>query len=85
MEKRARSALYCSLLPWEDAAAASGPRDVGLVIDTSGSMSGTREAMARSASKMVVDTLTSSDYVSIVRFSSSASMLGVTTALLLRW
>ena len=62
--------------PWY-AAAASGPKDVVLVIDTSGSMSGTREAMARAAATMVIDTLTSSDYVSIVRFSSSASSYDV--------
>ena len=63
--------------PWY-AAAASGPKDVVIVIDTSGSMSGTREAMARSAASMVVDTLTEVDYVTVVRFSSSASSYSTT-------
>ena len=43
------------------------------MLDASGSMGGTREAMARAAAKLVVDTLMSVDYVTVVRFSSSAS------------
>ena len=57
--------------PWY-AAAASGPKDVMIVIDTSGSMGGEREEMARSAAKKIVNTLTDADYVSLVKFSSSA-------------
>ena len=54
-------------------APAAGPKDVVLVIDTSGSMTGTREELASDAAKAVVDTLTLNDYVSVVRFSSTAS------------
>ena len=60
------------------AAAASGPKDVVLVIDTSGSMAATREAMARDAAKLVIDTLTSVDYVSIVGFGATAYTYGPT-------
>jgi len=58
--------------PWY-AAAAAGPKDVVMVMDTSGSMAGNRESMARQAAKLVVETLTDVDYVNIVRFSSGAS------------
>ena len=58
--------------PWY-AAAASGPKDVVLVIDTSGSMAGALNAMAKQAATMVIDTLTEVDYVTIVKYSSRAS------------
>ena len=58
--------------PWY-AAAASGPKDVVLVIDTSGSMDGALNAMAKQAATMVIDTLTEVDYVTIVKYSSRAS------------
>ena len=43
-----------------------------LVIDTSGSMAGDLNAMAKNAAKMVIDTLTAVDYVTIVKYSSGA-------------
>eukprot|EP00746_Dinoflagellata_sp_MGD_P145677 gnl/MRDRNA2_/MRDRNA2_78262_c0_seq1.p1 gnl/MRDRNA2_/MRDRNA2_78262_c0~~gnl/MRDRNA2_/MRDRNA2_78262_c0_seq1.p1 ORF type:complete len:972 (+),score=136.46 gnl/MRDRNA2_/MRDRNA2_78262_c0_seq1:94-3009(+) len=57
--------------PWYSAAA-SGPKDVILIIDTSGSMSGGREKLARAASKAVVETLVDVDYAAIVGFSSKS-------------
>jgi uncharacterized protein YegL len=57
--------------PWY-AAAASGPKDVVLVIDTSGSMAGDLNDMAKNAAKMVINTLTAVDYVTIVKYSSAA-------------
>ena len=55
------------------AAAASGPKDVVLVLDTSGSMMvGGAEQMARDAAKAVLDTLTDADYVAVIGFSTSA-------------
>ena len=51
----------------------SGPKDLVIVIDVSGSMTGPREALARSAAQRVVDTLTEADYATIVTFSSGAS------------
>ena len=66
-------ALTLSLTPPRYAAAASGPKDVVLVIDTSGSMAGDLNDMAKQAAKMVIDTLTEVDYVTIVRYSTGAS------------
>merc|ERR1719223_2231941 len=54
--------------PWY-AGAVSGPRDLVLVIDTSGSMTGERIEMARRAVLLALKTLTWVDYVSIVLFS----------------
>ena len=65
-------ALTLSLTPPRYAAAASGPKDVVLVIDTSGSMAGDLNNMAKQAAKMVIDTLTAVDYVTIVKYSSAA-------------
>ena len=65
-------ALTLSLTPPRYAAAASGPKDVVLVIDTSGSMAGELNTMAKQAAKMVIDTLTAVDYVTIVKYSSGA-------------
>ena len=44
-----------------------------LVIDTSGSMAGYLNDMARRAATMVINTLTEVDYVTIVKYSSRAS------------
>ena len=66
-------ALTLTLTPTRYAAAASGPKDVVLVIDTSGSMAGNLNRMARNAAKLVIDTLTEVDYVTIVRYSTDAS------------
>ena len=65
-------ALTLSLTPPRYAAAASGPKDVVLVIDTSGSMAGELNDMAKNAATMVIDTLTAVDYVTIVKYSSGA-------------
>jgi len=57
--------------PWY-ATAASGPKDVVIVLDTSGSMSGQPEKMARDAAKAVLKTLTDADFVTLIGFSGSA-------------
>ena len=57
--------------PWY-AAAAAGPKDVVVVVDVSGSMSGTRIGMAKAAAKAVLETLTEADFATVVVFSSSA-------------
>jgi hypothetical protein len=55
--------------PWY-VAASSGPKDVVIVIDTSGSMSQeSRLEITKTAVNSVLDTLTLNDYVSVVRFS----------------
>ena len=72
------------------AGAAAGPKDVLIVIDTSGSMTssagqGTRMELAIEAGKQVVGTLTGADYATVIAFSSTAtpmtsSLLQATTA-----
>jgi von Willebrand factor type A domain len=63
------------LRPWY-IAASSGPKNVVLVLDTSGSMQGQRLELLKQAVTRVIDTLTVSDRVAIVPFSSTASVLG---------
>ena len=58
--------------PWY-ATAASGPKDVVIVVDSSGSMSsGDRIKMAKDAAAKVIDTLSANDYVNVIDFASSA-------------
>ena len=69
--------------PWY-VTAASGPKDVILVLDVSGSMTSVHDVLLRTsrldavkgAVAAVLDTLTHNDYVSIVTFSDSATVLG---------
>ena len=63
--------------PWY-AAAAAGPKDVVVVVDVSGSMTGTRIGMARDAAKAVLDTLTETDYATVIVFSSRADAYSTT-------
>lgn len=58
--------------PWY-VAATSGPKNVILVIDVSGSMRHLRLDLAKEAAKTVVNTLTNFDYVGIVAFSDTAT------------
>ena len=58
--------------PWYSTAA-SGPKDVVIVVDTSGSMgNGNRVQMAKDATKKVIDTLAWTDYATVVTFGSNA-------------
>ena len=54
------------------AGAAAGPKDVLIVVDTSGSMTGNRMRLAKEAAQRVVNTLTDADYASVIGFSSAA-------------
>ena len=63
--------------PWY-VAATSGPKNVILVIDVSGSMrSFNRLSTAKDAAKTVVNTLTNFDYVGLVTFSDSARVVPI--------
>eukprot|EP00056_Hartaetosiga_gracilis_P007728 m.111598 g.111598 ORF g.111598 m.111598 type:complete len:571 (+) comp12766_c0_seq1:99-1811(+) len=63
------------LRPWY-VAATSGPKDVVVVLDSSGSMStNSRWETATAAVETILDTLTINDHVAIVLFDSSASQL----------
>jgi len=71
--------------PWY-VSAVSGPKDVVIIIDKSGSMttqsgSSSRWSQAQAAAKEVLGTLTKFDYANIVTFSDSASSFDDTTVL----
>ena len=57
--------------PWY-VAASSGPKNVLMVLDTSGSMRGLRMTLLQEAAKRVVNTLTVSDRIAIIPFSTTA-------------
>ena len=62
--------------PWY-AAASSGPKDIILVLDTSGSMKNAgRMDIMKDAAKRVIGTLGVSDYFAVIEFNSSANHLG---------
>ena len=64
-------------------AASSGPKDVVLVIDVSGSMDEYRRIdLAKEAASTIVSTLTVADRVAIVTFSDKASLIGGQTSLI---
>ena len=61
--------------PWY-VAASSGPKDVVIVLDTSGSMAqNSRLALAKTAAKDVIDALTIGDHFGVVGFNSNAYTL----------
>lgn len=63
------------LRPWY-VAASTGPKDVVLVLDTSGSMGDyNRINILKDATKHVINTLSVSDYVSVITFSDTAESL----------
>ena len=66
--------------PWY-VAATSGAKNVILLIDVSGSMSGTRIQSAKEAAVSVVNTLSNSDFVGVVSFASKAETLHSTKVL----
>jgi len=54
---------------------ATGPKDVILIVDRSGSMSNNgveRMEAAKAAATVVIDSLTHTDYMSVIRFSTYA-------------
>ena len=57
--------------PWY-VAATSGAKNVLIIIDVSGSMSGSRMSLAKDAAKSVINTLGNTDFVGVVQFESSA-------------
>lgn len=58
--------------PSAEAAYASVPRDLIILLDTSGSMSGEPLAQARRVASALVDSLTDDDFLEIIEFSTSA-------------
>merc|ERR1711959_487299 len=65
------------------AGAASGPKDVVIIIDTSGSLGNNgRMAAAIEAAQWTVNTLSATDYATVVAFSSTARVFGSMRALM---
>merc|ERR1719473_170127 len=70
--------------PWYSSAA-TGPKDIVIVLDRSGSMhTAGRMTAAKNAAKAVVDTLNHADYATIVAFSDSATSASDDTNQLVR-
>lgn len=49
--------------------AATSPKDIVILVDNSGSMSGHRANLARATVEAILDTLTDNDFVNIYKFS----------------
>ena len=60
--------------PWY-VTATSGAKNVILLIDTSGSMTGTRLTIAKEAASAVVNTLSNNDFLGVINFGSTASTI----------
>jgi len=58
--------------PWYVSAATPEAKDIVIVIDSSGSMEGTRMSKAKEAAKVVLSTLNPRDYVALVEFDTVA-------------
>lgn len=56
--------------------AATSPKDVLILVDTSGSMTGMRKEIARHVVNNILDTLGNNDYVNIVKFSNVTELVG---------
>lgn len=77
-----RSSFDPRIRPWY-VAASSGPKDIVLVLDTSGSMGGyNRIEKLKLAATRVIETLGIGDYFTIVEFNDSSRQLGVQNGLL---
>lgn len=49
--------------------AATSPKDVVILIDNSGSMTGKRAMLARATTESILDTLSDNDFVNVYKFS----------------
>ncbi|XP_054168613.1 voltage-dependent calcium channel subunit alpha-2/delta-3-like [Oppia nitens] len=67
--------LYdCRMRPWYIQGAAS-PKDIVILLDTSGSMTGLRNKIAKNVVSTILDTLTDDDYVAILKFSDNVTFI----------
>lgn len=62
--------------PWY-VAGASMPKDMVILVDTSGSMTGLRREIAKGVVFEILDTLTNNDYFSVLRFSETVTPVGL--------
>ncbi|CAG2100560.1 unnamed protein product [Medioppia subpectinata] len=54
---------------------AASPKDVIILLDSSGSMTGLRNSIAKNVISTILDTLTDDDYVSVMRFSDTVDYI----------
>ncbi|CAG2161553.1 unnamed protein product [Oppiella nova] len=67
--------LYdCRMRPWYIQGAAS-PKDVVILLDSSGSMTGLRNTIAKNVISTILDTLTDDDYVAVMKFSDHVEFI----------
>lgn len=64
----------CRMRPWF-VEAASSPKDVVILVDRSGSMTGMRREVARHVVNNILETLGNNDYVNIFTFSNTTDAL----------
>lgn len=64
----------CRTRPWF-IEAASSPKDIVILVDRSGSMTGMRREVARHVVNNILDTLGNNDYVNILTFSNTTEPL----------
>lgn len=62
--------------PWY-VTGASSPKDIVILVDTSGSMTGLRREIAKGVVFEILDTLTNNDYFAVLRFSETATLVGL--------
>lgn len=55
--------------------ATSGAKNIILIIDISGSMSGNRITIAKAAAKSVINTLSNSDFIGVLAFNDEVTTL----------
>ncbi|KAH9520918.1 Voltage-dependent calcium channel subunit alpha-2/delta-4 [Dermatophagoides farinae] len=60
----------CRMRPWYIKGAAS-PKDIVILLDTSGSMTGVRKSIGQNVVEYILDTLTDDDYVAALKFSKT--------------
>lgn len=61
--------------PWYSTGASS-PKDIVILVDTSGSMTGLRREIAKGVVFEILDTLTSNDFFTVMRFSETLTPVG---------
>ena len=64
----------CRMRHWFTGAAAS-PKDVVILIESSGSMEGSRIAIAKDVVRNILDTLTPNDYVNVIQFNDTSEYM----------
>lgn len=73
-EKNAPDLYDCRFRPWYTTSATS-PKNLLILLDVSGSMTGMRRRIAKAVVNSILDTLTENDYVNVFNFSDTTELL----------